>query len=113
MLPEAVPFADAAGNAGRAALLPTALTTSPQLLFAATEDRLHQQYRAPAMPRSAKLVDALRASGIPAVVSGAGPTVLALVRAADAEAVASEVPKGWSVLSLRVEPDGAKVVPLS
>jgi homoserine kinase len=112
MLPDTVPFADAAGNAGRAALLPTAMTTSPHLLLAATEDRLHQQYRAPAMPRTAKLVASLRASGIAAVVSGAGPTVLALVRSPDAEAVAAEVPRGWSVLPLQVEPDGAKVVPL-
>jgi homoserine kinase len=112
MLPDTVPFADAAANAGRAALLPAALSTSPQLLFAATEDRLHQQYRAPAMPRTAKLVASLRASGIPAVVSGAGPTVLALVSAADAEAVAAQVPKGWSVLPLQVDVDGARVVPL-
>lgn len=112
MLPDTVPFADAAANAGRAALLSTALTTSPELLLAATEDRLHQQYRAPAMVRSAELVASLRQSGVPAVVSGAGPTVLALVRSAAAEAVAGEVPEGWSVLPLQVEPRGARVLPL-
>lgn len=112
MLPATVPFADAAANAGRAALLSTALSTSPQLLLAATEDRLHQQYRAPAMPRTAKLVNALRGSGIAAVVSGAGPTVLALVRSGEAEAVAGQVPKGWSVLPLQVEQQGARVVPM-
>jgi homoserine kinase len=112
MLPDTVPFADAAANAARAALLSTALSSAPRLLFAATEDRLHQQYRAPAMPRTAKLVAALRRSGVPAVVSGAGPSVLALVASADAEAVAAHVPKGWSVLPLRVEPQGAQVVPI-
>jgi homoserine kinase len=112
MLPDTVPFADAAANAGRAALLSSALSSAPQLLFAATEDRLHQQYRAPAMPRTAKLVMSLRGSGVPAVVSGAGPTVLALVSATDAEAVAGQVPKGWSVLPLQVDRDGARVVPL-
>jgi homoserine kinase len=112
MLPDTVPFADAAANAGRAALLPTALSTAPQLLLAATEDRLHQQYRAPAMPRTAKLVASLRRSGIAAAVSGAGPTVLALVRSVDAEAVAAQVPSGWSVLPLRVDQQGARVVPL-
>jgi homoserine kinase len=112
MLPDTVPFADAAANAGRAALLPSALSWAPHLLFAATEDRLHQQYRAPAMPRTAKLVASLRRSGIAAAVSGAGPTVLALVRAADAEAVAGQVPSGWSVLSLQVDPGGARVVQL-
>ncbi|RZS87115.1 homoserine kinase [Motilibacter rhizosphaerae] len=78
LLPAVVPHADAAYNAGRAALLVEALTRSPHLLLAATEDRLHQAYREPAMPASAALVAALRSSGAAAVVSGAGPTVLAL-----------------------------------
>jgi homoserine kinase len=39
---------------------------------------LHQGYRRPAYPESADLVDALRAHGVPAAISGAGPTVLAL-----------------------------------
>ena len=112
MLPPTVPFADAAANAGRAALLPTAISTSPELLLAATEDALHQQYRAPAMPRTAKLVAALRRSGVAAVVSGAGPTVLALVRQADAETVAGQVPHGWTVQSLQVDAQGARVLPL-
>ena len=78
LLPATVPYADAVLNASRAALLPLALTRDPALLLAATEDRLHQAYRAPAMPATAELVAQLRASGVPAVVSGAGPTVLAL-----------------------------------
>jgi homoserine kinase len=77
-LPPAVPHADAAFNAGRAALLTHALTSDPSLLFAATEDRLHQGYRAEAMPGTASLVAGLRSVGVAAVVSGAGPTVLAL-----------------------------------
>jgi homoserine kinase len=112
MLPETIPFADAAANAGRAALLPTALSSAPELLFAATEDALHQQYRAPAMPRTAKLVASLRRSGIAAVVSGAGPTVLALVRSADAEAVSGHVPNGWTVRALQVDTEGARVLPV-
>ena len=77
-LPGAVPHADAAFNTGRAALLVHALTRDPSLLFAATEDRLHQGYRAEGMPGTASLVAALRSVGVAAVVSGAGPTVLAL-----------------------------------
>ena len=113
MLPATVPFADAALNAGRAALLATALSTNPELLYDATEDRLHQQYRAPAMPRTATLVAKLRASGVPAIVSGAGPTVLALVRTAEVDEVVKRVPGGWSVLPLEVEREGARVVPLT
>lgn len=113
MLPATVPFADAARNAGRAALLATALSTSPELLYDATEDRLHQQYRAPAMPRTATLVGKLRAAGVPAFVSGAGPTVLALTRAGEVDDVVKRVPGGWSVLPLQVAAEGARVVPLS
>ena len=76
LLPATVPHGDAAANAGRAALLVAALGRQPELLLAATEDRLHQDYREPAMPDSLRLVRALRADGLPAVVSGAGPTVL-------------------------------------
>lgn len=77
-LPSSVPHGDAAFNTGRAALLVHALAHDPALLFAATEDRLHQGYRAEAMPGTASLVAALRSVGVAAVVSGAGPTVLAL-----------------------------------
>src|SRR5439155_17807306 len=80
LLPDTVPHADAALAAGRAALLVAALTGTPQALFDATEDRLHQSYRAPAMPNSARLVADLRAAGLPAVISGSGPTVLVLAR---------------------------------
>src|SRR6185312_11219435 len=78
MLPDSVPHADAVANAARAALLVEALRSHPGDLLAATEDTLHQPYRAPAMPKTAALVAELRDAGIPAVVSGAGPSVLAL-----------------------------------
>ncbi|GAB2778947.1 homoserine kinase [Amycolatopsis magusensis] len=78
LLPEHVPHADAAFNAGRAALAVRALVGNPELLLSATEDRLHQHYRAPAYPDSARLVRELRAQGVAAAISGAGPTVLAL-----------------------------------
>lgn len=78
LLPATVPHHDAAVNAGRTALLVEALTRRPELLLPATEDRLHQPYRASAMPPSARLMAALRARGLPAMISGAGPTVLVL-----------------------------------
>jgi len=77
-LPSSVPHADAAFNAGRSALLVHALTQAPDLLFSATEDRLHQGYRAAGMPGTASLLAGLRSVGVAAVVSGAGPSVLAL-----------------------------------
>jgi homoserine kinase len=85
MLPETVPHKDAAINAGRAALLVHALSVHPELLFAATEDHLHQEYRREAMPRSVDLVRKLRGAGVAAMISGAGPSVLVLHSGTNAE----------------------------
>ncbi|MFG2164161.1 homoserine kinase [Micromonospora chersina] len=104
-LPATVPHGDAALTAGRAALLVHALTADPGLLLPATVDRLHQDYRAAGMPATAALVSALRAADVAAVVSGAGPTVLAL----------SEVPAGfdagtdWRRWELPIDVSGARV----
>jgi homoserine kinase len=111
LLPEAVPHADAAANAARAALLVEAITRRPDLLLLATEDRLHQEYRAPAMPESLDLVRRLRAEGVPAVVSGAGPTVLALAAAGTAEQVAASAVPGWRVERPGLDRGGAVVLP--
>ena len=54
--PDSVPHTDAVFNVSRSALLVAALTQSPELLFAATEDRLHQNYRASAMPETNALI---------------------------------------------------------
>ncbi|MEV6071785.1 homoserine kinase [Nocardia sp. NPDC052001] len=78
LLPDNVPHADAAFNASRAALAVVALTQRPDLLLPATADRLHQGYRASALPLTTKWIERLRAAGIAATVSGAGPTILAL-----------------------------------
>lgn len=125
LLPELVPHADAAFNAGRAALLVHALTSAPELLLAATEDRLHQRQRAAAMPASLALIDRLRDAGHAAVVSGAGPSVLVLTRrhpddpagdpaqAVRVREVAALVPDGWRVLPLDVDATGARVLPVT
>jgi homoserine kinase len=115
-LPDQVPHADAAANSARAALLIVALTSRPDLLLPATEDFLHQRYRAAAMPRTAALVAMLREAGIPAVVSGAGPSVLALTvdgqaaGAAEAVRIATQADGLWRVLPLRVDVEGARLV---
>ena len=53
--------------------------TDAGALLDATRDWLHQDYRAAAMPETAALVSGCGRRGIPAVVSGAGPSVLALL----------------------------------
>jgi homoserine kinase len=111
LLPPTVPHQDAAFNAGRSALLVAALTGRPELLLAATEDRLHQGYRAAAMPESAALIDSLRSDGHAAVLSGAGPTVLAVVDRAVVADVVARAPKGWSAAELEVDRSGVRVLP--
>ncbi|WP_406269092.1 homoserine kinase [Actinacidiphila glaucinigra] len=113
LLPRTVPHVDAAVNAGRAALLVEALTRRPDLLLPATEDRLHQEYRAPAMPESTALVNRLRAEGVPAVISGAGPTVLALADEETADKVSRLAGEGWAANRLALDAAGASVLPLA
>lgn len=108
VLDPAVSREDAVFNVSRSALLIAALTQSPDLLMAATEDRLHQNSRAAAMPETDSLVRALRAAGFAAVVSGAGPSVLVLAdgpgRRLDAVAVADAHTSGtWQPLMLAVD----------
>ena len=113
LLPEVVPHADAARNAGRSALLAAALAHAPGLLLPATDVRLHQRQRGTAMPGSIALVDRLRDRGLAAVVSGAGPSVLVLAdgSAGDPLPTVREVaPEGWDVRALDVDTTGAQVL---
>jgi homoserine kinase len=105
LLPASVPHADAAANSGRAALLVAALTGQPEHLLTATRDWLHQDQREPAMPQTLALVRRLRADGVPAVVSGAGPTVLAF-GTTDTSALVARCPDGWECHDLAIEPVG-------
>ncbi len=111
--PKQVPHEDAVFNVSRSTLLIAALTQSPELLLEATEDRLHQSYRGEAMPATRDLIRALRSAGYPAVVSGAGPSVLVLAadpaeRIAAAELAATR-PEPWQPLFLAVDNRGATV----
>ncbi len=113
--PESVPHEDAIFNVSRSALLIAALIQSPELLFAATEDKLHQNYRASAMPETDALIQVLRGHGFAAVVSGAGPSILVLCgdpaqRLAAAEIVAEHAATPWHSHMLAVDFKGATVV---
>nr|WP_208402801.1 homoserine kinase [Lysinibacter cavernae] len=113
--PQTVPHEDAVFNVSRSALLVAALTQSPELLFESTEDRLHQSYRGEAMPETRDLIAALREAGFPAVVSGAGPSILVLCndpaqRAQATELAESVSTSSWRSLPLAVDFKGATVV---
>jgi homoserine kinase len=112
--PENVPHEDAIFNVSRSSLLVAALTQNPERLFVATEDKLHQDYRASAMPETYTLITKLREAGFAAVVSGAGPSILVLCsdpsqRIAAAKLVAQVQETSWLPLMLAVDIKGATV----
>lgn len=115
--PMSVPHEDAIFNVSRSALLIAALIQSPELLLAATEDRLHQSYRASAIPETDALIRMLRSEGLAAVVSGAGPAILVLgsdpaQRLLAAELIERHATTPWRSLMLAVDFKGATVIPL-
>lgn len=112
VLPESVSLADATSNIARAALLVHAMTVDPSRLMAATTDRIHQQSRVTCYPASLALVSLLRESGVPAVISGAGPSVLCFVDAMTAPAMAGIDTAEWIVREVPVASAGAREVPL-
>jgi homoserine kinase len=87
VLPASVPRADAVFNVQRVALLLGALQAGRvAALAAALDDRLHQPYRLTLFPWMPAVVDAARAAGaLGCVLSGAGPSLLAVVREGAAE----------------------------
>ena len=112
MLPESIPFADAVRNTSNAAIMSNALTSRPDLLFTATEDFLHQSYRADAMPESFALMQKIRGAGVAAFISGAGPTVLALHMGDESEVQELKLAAGagFKALTLEIAPRGATLL---
>ena len=112
-LPATVPHRDAAANAARSALLIAALTRDPSVLYDATQDYLHQRYRAEVLPHTADLLGRLRAARVAATVSGAGPAVLALTVAGQkpgpdlVDSIAAETGIGWRISPLDIDRQGA------
>jgi homoserine kinase len=121
VLPPNVPHSDAVFNVGRVALLVASLASGElHNLRWATEDRLHQPYRACLTPGTAAAVRvALEAGALGAYVSGAGPSAMALTAAgaANASSVAeamrtafTQVGVACTILHLPMGAAGAGVV---
>ncbi len=88
-LPSSVPHADAVFNLARSALWPAALYSGRlEALREAARDRLHQPYRAHLMPGIEPALEQVYAAGaLAAFVGGAGPTLAALARVGNIEAI--------------------------
>lgn len=113
MLPASVQLTDAAANIARTALLVHSLARDPSHLFAATEDRLHQDARRSGFPDSLAMVERLRHVGVPAVISGAGPSVLAFA-GQDPDELIDDIASGgnWRILRLAIATAGVHEVAL-
>jgi homoserine kinase len=110
LIPTQIAHIDAVFNSARTALLVAALVADPSSLLDATADRLHQQYRRSAYPESMKLVDLLREKGIAACISGAGPSVLALATAENANLALGLISvAGFTGTELAIANEGAFV----
>lgn len=95
-LPPMVPRSDAVFNVGRVALFLGALQAGRlDLLRVAVKDRLHEPYRAPLVPGMPEvLAEGERAGALACFLSGAGPTLLALV-AGDPGDVGERMARCW------------------
>ncbi|MEM8640528.1 MAG: homoserine kinase [Cyanobacteria bacterium P01_G01_bin.54] len=120
VLPERITRTDAIFNIGHFGLLLRALATGDGTwLRAALDDRLHQPYRQTLIPGYAAVHEgAIAAGAYGLVISGAGPTLLALTHADQANAVAAAMQQAWQETGvqlqthiLSVDTIGARVQP--
>jgi homoserine kinase len=102
VLPPTFTRADAVFNVQRVALLLAALQSGRlDCLGEALDDRLHQPYRLRLFPWMPTVVEAARAAGaVGCVLSGAGPSLLAVVRD-DADAVARSMESALAAAGVR------------
>lgn len=97
LLPATVSRGDAVHNLTRAALAVASMAAGRyELLDLATDDRIHQPYRAPLVPGfDAVRRAARRAGAVASFLSGSGPTILALVAPDGASEVAAAMERTW------------------
>jgi homoserine kinase len=112
VLPEAIPLHDAAANGARAAIVLAGLAGAIAWDPSAMRDVLHEPARLEIMSASGELVRALRAAGIGACLSGAGPAVLAITAAGDEgalETIRAAAGDGFDVRVCRWDRGGARL----
>ena len=105
-LPATVPLADAASNAGHAALTAVALLHEPGLLVRAMRDRLHEDVRLSLVPAVREVFDEIRDAGLAVCVSGSGPALLAFERD---DVITPEPAEGWRLVRVPVRAEGIDI----
>lgn len=118
VLPETVPREDAIYNLSRAALMTASLCTGKLAnLRIAVQDRLHQPYRRHFIPNLDTVFDiAYEAGAHAAAISGAGPSVLAIIDRDDRSFIdkangllAKHGITNWQIARFHCDPVGATV----
>ena len=119
VLPKMVSMRDAVYNTGRSALLATSIMSGNyENLRVAVEDKLHQRYRKRLIPDMEDLFRiCYEKNALGVYLSGAGPTVVAMVYQKDEEVFSKEMTaflkssmKHWHLHMLRADNQGAVVI---
>ena len=115
-LPQSVSMEDAVFNVSRAALFTASMLNGDlDNLGIATEDCLHQPYRMPLIPHMAEILQKAKETGAKGTfLSGAGPTLLAIVKNVvdfrkEMVAYLEALDEKWQVQMLQADNEGAKV----
>ena len=105
VLPTEYSRADAIFNTAHLGLMIRGLETGhPEWLTAGLTDKIHQPYRQKLIPGYADVERAvIAAGGYGMVISGAGPTLLAIASATSAEAVATAMTAAWVAHDIQVQ----------
>lgn len=114
VLPGSIPLAEAAANGARTAAVLAGLTGAMAWHPEVLRDVLHEPARLALMKESGRLVEALRGAGVGACLSGAGPSVLAILPSAEPDALAavrSGAGPDWEMLECGWDLAGAVAEP--
>ena len=120
VLPEKLPFADAAFNAGRCAMFIEALYTKDvELMKLALQDKIHQPYRTRLVPGMDEIITSLKHNEnvIGTVLSGAGPALLVISQGNGLREIKNIIKEVWDgfgvtaeILTMMVENEGVKIL---
>ncbi|ACB84495.1 homoserine kinase [Natranaerobius thermophilus] len=93
-LPERIAFQDGLFNLSRANMLILAFQQRDyELLWHSMDDELHEPYRAKLIPGLDRLLQEVRGAGIPAAISGAGPSIACVLSEIEEEKIVRELGK--------------------
>ena len=118
ILPKEVPFRDCIYNIGRAALLISCFSNGNYaLLKEATKDRIHERFRSKLIDNFDKVYNkSLELGALSCFLSGAGPTLMAIVDNKDISFVGNftnfmkEQNINWDIKELKIDKHGAKIL---